>query len=288
MVAISGEFMLNTVGSRPDSDSDGIPDAWEIAHGLDPLRNDVNEDPDGDGRTNLEEYNAGTDPQIDDWRGPSSVGSPLFLADTGGIPGPRTRDTDGDGIPDWWEIQYGLNHTVSDSFVDADGDGASNLDEFNSGSNPIVRDNPSVIGMSGIFLVDTGGRTFDADADGLPDWWEKLYFDDPRTANPVVDTDGDGITNHDEFLAGSNPLDPSSVFRIMGLQIVTQTNGTQFAIRWVSFEGNSYSIWTAPVAEGPYSLFASGIVASPPFNTSSGTLAGTNGFIRIGVNSRVP
>jgi hypothetical protein len=47
-----------------DSDSDGMPDAWEKAHGLsfaDP--SDNNKDADGDGYTNVEEYLNGTDPR---------------------------------------------------------------------------------------------------------------------------------------------------------------------------------------------------------------------------------
>ncbi|MBX3427223.1 MAG: hypothetical protein KF688_16210 [Pirellulales bacterium] len=39
-----------------DSDGDGIPDAWEIKHGLNPLVASNNGDFDGDGYTNLEEY----------------------------------------------------------------------------------------------------------------------------------------------------------------------------------------------------------------------------------------
>jgi hypothetical protein len=46
-----------------DSDGDGIPDVWEIAHGLNPTVNDAAEDPDGDGLTNHQEYLADTDPQ---------------------------------------------------------------------------------------------------------------------------------------------------------------------------------------------------------------------------------
>ena len=39
-----------------DTDGDGMPDGWEVAHGLNPLVNDANGDRDGDGVTNLQEY----------------------------------------------------------------------------------------------------------------------------------------------------------------------------------------------------------------------------------------
>jgi hypothetical protein len=46
-----------------DSDGDGMPDAWEMAHGLDPMADDAGGDTDGNGLTDLEEYLAGTDPR---------------------------------------------------------------------------------------------------------------------------------------------------------------------------------------------------------------------------------
>jgi hypothetical protein len=54
-------------GSGADFDGDGLPDDWEIAHGLDwrdaQGSNGAGGDPDADGFTNLEEFIAGTDPR---------------------------------------------------------------------------------------------------------------------------------------------------------------------------------------------------------------------------------
>jgi hypothetical protein len=45
-----------------DLDQDGMKDLWEIAHGLPDDRNNANEDSDGDGFTDMEEYTSETDP----------------------------------------------------------------------------------------------------------------------------------------------------------------------------------------------------------------------------------
>src|SRR5262249_17723981 len=46
-----------------DTDGAGLPDWWAVAHGTNPLVADADDDPDGDGFTNLHESLAGTDPQ---------------------------------------------------------------------------------------------------------------------------------------------------------------------------------------------------------------------------------
>nr|WP_319396644.1 chitobiase/beta-hexosaminidase C-terminal domain-containing protein [uncultured Desulfobacter sp.] len=46
----------------------------------------------------------------------------------------------------------------------------------------------------------------DTDGDGMPDWWELKYFDDAVSqVSGTDDSDGDGISNHDEYVQGTDP-----------------------------------------------------------------------------------
>gem|GEM_PF-5656194 len=49
---------------------------------------------------------------------------------------PAERDSDGDLMPDSWEIVYGLDMLVDDSQQDNDGDGVSNLNEYRAHTDP--------------------------------------------------------------------------------------------------------------------------------------------------------
>ncbi len=54
-----------------------------------------------------------------------------FTANAGGI-----SDSDGDGIPDWWEQQFFGGATNATGSADQDGDGASNASEYLAGTHP--------------------------------------------------------------------------------------------------------------------------------------------------------
>jgi hypothetical protein len=104
----------------------------------------------------------------------------------------------------------------------------------------------------------------DADGDGLPDWWEDLYFPGVG-ADPDVDGDGDGVPNRDEYLAGTNPTDPSSLFVIA---VTTDDTGLPRVV-WSSVEGKSYRILRATLLSSDPADFlevSGGIGATAPLN----------------------
>ena len=65
-------------------------------------------------------------------------------------------DTDGDGIPDAWESEYGFNPTnATDRTIDSDGDGMLNWGEFVAGTNPTNASSYLKVELAGM----SGGAT---------------------------------------------------------------------------------------------------------------------------------
>ncbi len=52
--------------------------------------------------------------------------------------------------------------------------------------------------------------SYDSDGDGLPEWWENVYFGSPSAAGVGADPDGDGATNLSEYLYNTDPLSAAS------------------------------------------------------------------------------
>ena len=126
------EAQLGTDPCVKDTDGDGMEDGYEAANScLNPLVKDADKDPDVDGLTNAQELAAGTKPCVPDTDGDG-------LKD-GADPWPLSPDGDTDGMPDAYEVQYScLNPKVADADKDPDGDGYTNIQEYQMGTNPCV------------------------------------------------------------------------------------------------------------------------------------------------------
>lgn len=100
-------------------------------------------------------------------------------------------DGDGDGIPNGWEVDNGLN-----PLDPADACQTSSNPWAHGLSNLQVYQNPSV-------LIADGYSTI---GDGIPDWWKVKYgFSITDTNVAAADHDGDGVDNLTEYLQGRDP-----------------------------------------------------------------------------------
>ena len=130
------------------------------------------------------------------------IDSVLFETDT---------DVDDDGMTNQWELVWGLDiHDPSDAALDKDGDGATNLQEFEHGSNPLLIDSDGDGLNDGDELNSYGTSPIltDSDEDEIDDGFEVSFGLDPLDPNDAaLDMDGDGSSNLEEFRNGTNPSD---------------------------------------------------------------------------------
>ena len=84
--------------------------------------------------------NYGNESDLSDEISTSDVVDPDLDTDGDGIPNISDPDDDNDGMPDEWEIEYGLNPLVDDASDDSDSDGIINIDEYTDGTDPLDQD----------------------------------------------------------------------------------------------------------------------------------------------------
>lgn len=128
---------------------------------------------------------------LTDTNGVEHAVGPAFTLAVSGSP------DDGDGIPEFWEVMYGLNPGVDDGGLDPDGDGFSNWQEYIAGTVPTNRASsfrlvfssgtlPLFEGMSGRRyrveycdgLVTNGWQELVANVTGSDDWIDISQYDD--------------------------------------------------------------------------------------------------------------
>ncbi len=97
----------------------------------------------------------------------------------------------------------------------------------------LVATNTTSSNMFFSFTMNGSNTNADDDADGMPDWWEIKYFGS-LAQTPNGDFDGDGVSNLNEYLEGTDPTDHNSLKpRLTVLATNGVVNVSPFATNYV-------------------------------------------------------
>ncbi|MCK4563950.1 MAG: hypothetical protein KAU94_04695, partial [Verrucomicrobia bacterium] len=210
-----------------DLDGDGLPDAWESLFFFNSVAAIAEDDSDGDGQSNLDEYIAGMDP--------TNAASCFAVEPVKNVPegyvvkwtAVADRIYDVLWTPDlargFQILETGIAHPV-DSYTDT-----------------VHSARSSGYYMVAVRLPGNG----DADGDGLSDTWESSYFSSSVAAVAGYDFDGDGQDNMHEYIAGTDPTNAASIFKVSSSSV--DLDGSRYnVVMWVSVTNRVYSILWAP------------------------------------------
>jgi Tol biopolymer transport system component len=113
----------------------------------------------------------------------------------------------------------------------------------------------------------------DSVGDGISDAWRAQYFGGNGTTTnsqscATCDADGDGVSNLQEYLAGTSPTDSGSVLRV---QPSAAMSGNNVMLTWPAAPGKGYAV--------QYKLH----LTDPVWQTPSGTpwVIGTTGYFNV-------
>src|SRR6185503_12468473 len=110
--------------------------------------------------------------------------------------------------------------------------------------------------------------------------WENLYILDPLNPNDAaLDSDGDGLTNLQEFQLGTNPRDPASGLR---LNIVRASGGSGLVLSFAAAANIDYAIdYTDALGTGWQRLQSFAAVSTNRTVSLSVSSSGAKRFYRL-------
>jgi hypothetical protein len=140
----------------------------------------------------------------------------------------------------------------------------------------------SLSNAAAVVQTDTIPRGTDSDHDGLPDAWELLHFGH-LGVNPNADPDGDGMSNLQEYLAGTNPNDSNDALVITAYS--TSPGGTNASFTWNSVLTRYYYLDKTLSLQPPLTWLDGGLgIIAPGGATTTRMLSDTNApqrFFRV-------
>ncbi len=206
------------------------------------------------------------------------------------------KDTDEDGMPDVWEDARSFNkNSAADAALDADTDGATNLREYLAGTDPRIADTDGDNVRDGAELnagsdpllatsrpaysngLPAGVSGEDLNGNGLPDAWEQWVGNFSLTPNS--DSDGDGYSNANEALAGTNALDANSHLWSSAVK-----SGNNLVLRWPRLTNKRHEVTQSPNLLTWTTAAGAPVAVGNEFQQNF-TLAGPNRFFRPGVGN---
>lgn len=151
----------------------------------------------------------------------------------------------------------------------------------------LQRKNPAIFGnepTNWITALPTAGQVNfrDSDGDGMPDDWEIAHGFNPYDASDAAqDADGDGMTNLQEYLAGTDPRNSNSVFRVTA----AVSNGTNLLLHFSTATARAYSVqYRTSLSSGAWQKLSDvplQTTAGPVSVTDVGVVGSTNRFYRV-------
>ena len=184
-----------------------------------------------------------------------------------------------DGLGNLRGYAYGANI----GWINFENTGAPKVDLASGRMNGCVWSaNCGWIGLSNAFAVvqtDTIPPGADSDSNGLADAWELQNFGH-LGVNPNADPDGDGMSNQQEYLAGTNPNDPNSDLEITSF--TSAPGGTTVNVTWESVLTRNYYIQKRLDLGPGFSWLDSGLgLISPDGASTARTFADTYAPVRF-------
>lgn len=220
-------------GSVFDLDNDGLPDYWELLYCSNITVIASGSDNDNDGFSSYDEFIAGTDPM-----------------DAGSLFDINMDMTEGEPphfIIEWLAVSGRVYNVFwTPSLIEPFEPLEIGIQYPQNSYTDLVHSAES----SGYYRVVVMRADQDADGDGLPNEWETRY----AVSDAHADDDEDGFDNLAEYIAGTNPTNKMSYFKVSSSTMAT-TGDVQFVVEWISLPDRVYSIqWSTNLAEGFHSL----------------------------------